>query len=283
MGLFSTLKYITSHPLNSGHPVRAVSRFARWQIESRLKDEIEVEWIEGSRLMVKRGMTGATGNIYCGLHEFVDMAFLLHVLRPGDLFVDIGANIGSYTVLASKVCGARTICVEPDPVTAAALRRNIAANGIENRVNVEETALGGSEGTVKFTVGLDTINRVAGQEDTNVQEVRLVRLDAVLDGEQPVLIKMDVEGFESEVLRGAAETLAKSSLLGIITEDTEPGVVDTLAEHGFSRWYYDPFNRELSQSGPLQQSNNGIFLRTDPVITDRLRSARKYGVLGRKI
>lgn len=283
LSLLSTLRYITSHPLNTGHPVKAVSRFVRWQIESRLKDEVEVEWIEGSRLVVKRGMTGATGNVYCGLHEFVDMAFLLHLLRPDDLFVDIGANVGSYTVLASKVCGARTICVEPDPVTAAALRRNILANGIEDRVIVEETALGASEGTVNFTVGLDTINRVAAREETNVREVRLARLDAVLGSEQPALIKMDVEGFEAEVLRGAADTLAKTGLLGIITEDTGAGVVDTLTAHGFTRWYYDPVERKLSQNGPVQPSNNGIFLRANPEVADRLRDARKFAVMGKEI
>jgi hypothetical protein len=42
-----------------------------------------------------------SGNIYAGLHEFGDMAFVLHFLRAGDLFADVGANIGSYTVLAS--------------------------------------------------------------------------------------------------------------------------------------------------------------------------------------
>lgn len=65
--------------------------------------EVQFDWIEGARLMVRNGMTGATGNIYCGLHEFTDMSFVLHLLRPDDLFVDVGANIGSYTVLG-KVC-----------------------------------------------------------------------------------------------------------------------------------------------------------------------------------
>ena len=60
-------------------------------------------------------MTGATGNIYTGLHEFEDMMFLLHLLRPGDIFVDAGANIGSYTVLASAVVGAKSISFEPVP------------------------------------------------------------------------------------------------------------------------------------------------------------------------
>ena len=70
-------------------------------------------------------MTGATGNIYAGLHEFADMAFTLHFLRPDDLFMDVGANVGSYTLLASGVCKARTISFEPYPETMAALRRNI--------------------------------------------------------------------------------------------------------------------------------------------------------------
>ena len=46
---------------------------------------MEFQWIKGSKLIVRNGMTGATGNIYCGLHEFADMGFVLHLLRPGDL------------------------------------------------------------------------------------------------------------------------------------------------------------------------------------------------------
>ena len=45
-------------------------------------------------------MHGVTGNVYCGLHDFAEMSFMLHLLRAGDLFADIGANVGSYTVLA---------------------------------------------------------------------------------------------------------------------------------------------------------------------------------------
>src|SRR5438552_2237409 len=103
------LRFITSHPLNRTRRIVAVGQFVRWQIMSRLRLETEFLWVEGAKLLVKRGMTGATGNIYCGLHEFVEMAFCLHLLRRDDLFLDIGANVGSYTVLASKVCGARSI------------------------------------------------------------------------------------------------------------------------------------------------------------------------------
>ncbi|MDN2583382.1 hypothetical protein [Aquibium sp. ELW1220] len=72
-------------------------------MQSRLQDEVIIDWIDGAKLAVRRGMIGATGNIYCGLHEYVDMRFVLDTLQPGDLFVDIGAPVVSYTVLASKV------------------------------------------------------------------------------------------------------------------------------------------------------------------------------------
>src|SRR6476469_5615627 len=101
--------FLSDHPLTRDHRAAAFARVCRWQIESRLRDEVIVPWIGSIRLAVRRGMTGATGNVYAGLHEFADMAFTLHFLRPNDLFLDVGANIGSYTLLASGVCKARAI------------------------------------------------------------------------------------------------------------------------------------------------------------------------------
>ena len=172
-----TLRFIVSHPLNRGRPLSALGRFVGWQITSRLRAEIEFEWIEGAKLIVSRGMTGATGNIYCGLHEFVEMSFLVHLLRPNDLFLDIGANIGSYTILAAKVCKARAIAFEPDPDTARALRRNIAINHLNALADVREAALGGAHGEIAFTVGLDTMNRVARPDDESTQVVPIRRLE----------------------------------------------------------------------------------------------------------
>jgi FkbM family methyltransferase len=126
-------------------------------------------------------MACATGNIYCGLHEFVDMAFVLHALKSNDVFLDVGANIGSYTVLASGVCGARTIAFEPDPKTAEHLRRNIEINALDDLVKVHEVALGRAAGKGVLTVGLDTVNHVAVPGEAYTQTVPMCRLD---DGAQ---------------------------------------------------------------------------------------------------
>jgi len=58
---------------------------AAWQVRSRVGTECLHPWIGGTQLVVRSGMTGATGNIYCGLHEFAEMAFVMHVLRGDDV------------------------------------------------------------------------------------------------------------------------------------------------------------------------------------------------------
>ena len=262
MALNETLRFILHHPMNKGRPIAALARFASWQIRSRLQDEVVVDWIDGAKLAVRRGMTGATGNIYCGLHEYVDMRFVLDKLNPGDLFVDIGANVGSYTVLASKVRSARTIAVEPDPDTSKALRRNIEVNELGDKVHVIEAALGAIEGKVSFTVGLDTVNRVASLADARTRHVPLRTLDDILRGEVPKLIKIDVEGFEAQVFEGATKTLGDSRLKAIISEAQDKDVTSTLTNAGFLRAYYDP-NRKVIENSPKVNSNNALFVRQE--------------------
>lgn len=214
------------------------------------------DWIEGAKLAVRRGMTGATGNIYCGLHEYADMRFVLDNLKPGDLFTDIGANVGSYTVLASKVCGARTISIEPDPDTVRALKRNIEINAIEESVRIVEAALGAAEGETRFTVGYDTINRVAKPEDVDTRVVPVKTLDGVLADESPALIKMDVEGYEAEVLRGAGRTLSNPALKAIIIETLDHEVFELLSAAGFRRVYYDAERRMITQHIETTSANS---------------------------
>jgi FkbM family methyltransferase len=153
-----TGRFIASHPLTRDRKLAAFARFARWQVESRLRSEVVVPWVAGTRLAVRRGMHGATGNIYCGLHEFTEMAFILHLLRAGDLFADIGANVGSYTVLAAGVRGARVVAVEPGCAARVALAQNIALNRLGDRVSVQAVALGASVGRLAFSTGQDTTN-----------------------------------------------------------------------------------------------------------------------------
>jgi FkbM family methyltransferase len=262
MNPFKTVRFILAHPLNRRRPLRALARYANWQVKSRLQSEVEIDWIEGTKLIVRNGMTGATGNIYCGLHEYRDMALVLHALRPGDVFVDVGANIGSYTVLASGVCGALSIAIEPDAGTAQHLARNISANGLESLVDVRQTAAGEGSGPISFTSGLDTMNRVALAADMDIQTVPLARLDDILQGAEPTFIKLDVEGYEIQALRGGEETLAKPSLLAALLETVDDEALAILKRHGFVQLGYDPGSRCLLDDVDSTRGSNALFVRS---------------------
>jgi FkbM family methyltransferase len=275
--------FFATHPLTRHAPLRAWARFASWQLKSRIKGEVLFPWVGGQRLAIQHGMTGATGNIYVGLHEFVDMMLLLHFLREDDLFLDIGANVGSYTVLASGVCRAKTWAFEPDPNTLQHLKRNIAINTLEALVTVSECALGAKQDEVRFTVGLDTVNKVATANYRNVRMVRQKRLDTLIGNFQPIMIKVDVEGAEEDVLRGAAMLLASPCLKCIELETVTTASAHILHENQFEKAYYDPFIRRLDRRSVGLSSSNCLFVRDWPFVATRLATAEKIEVLHRRI
>ena len=272
------------HPLTRNAKISAWRRFIGWQIASRLRPEMEFDWVGKQKLVVRRGMTGATGNIYVGLHEFVEMGLLLHYLRPGDLFLDIGANIGSFTILASGVSGAESWAFEPDPDVMADLKKNVAINKLEHLVKPCPYALGGSEGEVRFTVGLaESINRVATDADKTVRIVPMKTVDGLLQGRGANMFKMDVEGYEEEVLKGAETTLANRSLQVIEVEGMTSSIRALLERHGFEVGFYDPTTRALTRQDNGLEFCNSFLIRDWDEVSARLKSAPRIRILGQDV
>lgn len=291
----SVLHHIWHHPLNRGGRGTAVARFMRWQVANRLLPVPHImPFIDDTVLVMERGMTGATGNWYGGLHELADMAFALHFLRPSDLFCDIGANVGSYTVLAAGAVGARCKSFEPIAGTFAKLRRNVAVNGLGHLADCYNMGIGAVGETLRFTASNDTTNRVASQADIargTVVEVPVRRLDDVLQGAVPSLIKIDVEGWEPQVFDGMPEALANPTLKAIIAETNQSfervengckvnRVQELIAQHGFSEHTYDPFGRRLLTGGT---AHNTIYVRDVEHVQDRLASAPRFTLVNGQI
>lgn len=288
----NTLSFIFNHPATRKNKWSAFKRFAGWQIQSRtFHHPVVYPFVENSVLLVQGGMTGATGNIYTGLHEFEDMMFLLHLLKPEDIFVDVGANIGSYTVLASAVSGAKSISFEPVPVTFRHLKNNVAINNIESLVELRNAGVGKEKGRLNFTSGYDTMNHVItdplNTNSGNIQ-VDIVTLDEVLEVRIPTLIKIDTEGFELSVLEGAASTLKHPSLLAIIVEINgscnryginEKDIHAFILEKGFIPIVYDPFDRNYSVKNSFNPNGNTIYIKNEGETGKRLGAARKFRVL----
>jgi FkbM family methyltransferase len=296
VGIIRNLKLVVEHPINRSHEFRALLRVLKWQIGARLvPGPVVFAWIDGARFIVRRGETGLTGNLYCGLHEFSEMAFLLHVLTPDDCFVDVGANVGSYTILACAARKARGYSFEPVPSTFNRLVDNIRLNDLENRVTALNCGVADRAGEMRFTVSEGCQDHVvaSGEDPANQLAVKVVSLDSVLGSTSANLIKIDVEGFETPVLMGARETLSNPKLHSVIMEVNGSGrrygysdedLVRLITDFGFVEYEYLPFQRQLRPAGPASmRSGNAIFVRDYKLVSDRISSAPVVEVFGRGV
>ncbi len=141
-----------------------------------------------------------------------DVEFLRLVLRPGDTYLDCGANIGHLAVVARRLVGDRGLvtAIEANPRIFSYCRGNLDLNGFMDVLAIN-VALGEERGTAWITDRRDDDqNHLA---DGGGTAVPMRTLDEVVGGGPITLLKLDVEGFELQVLRGARETLARTSIV----------------------------------------------------------------------
>lgn len=284
--IITALQFVANHPVNRGRKFRAVAEYGFIQIAARLvPGDVCVEFPNRTRLMISPHMKGAAHFIAPRLCEFNDMAFVMHFLRPGEMFADVGANVGAFTVLAAGVAGARAISFEPSAETFEMLSRNVRLNGLTDRVRPVNAVVGPSVGTVQFSAGLGTENHVAtGSEKENSVSVPMTTLDHELTATPATLLKVDVEGFETEVFGGAGNTLENQTLQAIIVERNgcgnrygydEEALHTQIRSHGFTPCSYEPFARKLQQSED-GDGGNIIYIRDFDAANTRLRTAAPF-------
>jgi FkbM family methyltransferase len=171
-------------------------------------------------------------------------ALFSDLLQPGDLVFDVGANIGEFTA-AFRDCGARVVAVEPQPRLVAHLRRRYR---FDAEVTVVPTALSDHAGeatlyctaadalaTLEATRTTDAVGAGAELEWTTSIRVPLRTMDMlVAEHGEPLLVKIDVEGHESEVVRGL--TRSRPSLFFEVNPESSDDVLDLLAERGYTEF-----------------------------------------------
>jgi FkbM family methyltransferase len=135
------------------------------------------------------------------------------VVRPGATVLDVGANVGAYTLLFARWVGpvGRVIAFEPAPAAAAGLRRHLELNGLTSNVDVQQCAAAASIGTASFTCddasGTNVLTVTTAKRGIEVQTTTLDAFCAERNL-QPDIVKIDVEGTELGVLRGARRILS---------------------------------------------------------------------------
>lgn len=158
-----------------------------------------------------------------GTYEPFETALLARLLQPGDVFLDIGANIGYHTLRAARIVGAagHVISVEPARDNLHLLQKNIAENGLSN-VTVLPVAAGRAAGRLSLYEDEENKgdHRSYAIEGRSSYEVGVVALDDELEklSLRPRIVKMDIQGFEYYAIEGLERTLRSADTLLLVTE-----------------------------------------------------------------
>lgn len=289
MGIYkSNIRPFLAHPLNRNRKIRAIIGFLKWQFVLRIAD-LNKAWIMvmhecGFRVIVKKGQAGMTGNLYSGLLEFEEMMFVIQFLRSEDIFFDIGANVGIYSLLAGKVKKARVYSFEPVPSTFYFLKMNIAANSLEDSVTCYNKGVGDQPATLKFAADMDSMNKVIdGAYHGEVIEAEVVQPDHFFEhntGDGYSMFKIDTEGYELNVLKGADAMLNDPRLMVILVEMNDAKKIhELLSAKGFTACAYDPFKREIKEIDYLSKANI-LYVKDVSVVRNRLHTADKFCIRG---
>ena len=199
-----------------------------------------------------------------GPHPYQLELFLDHI-DQGMTVLDVGAHIGTYTTLAAQRVGrgGNVVAVEPDPRNVATIRRNLALNGIEDRVEIIEAVAGDSGGTVRFffdeaeatgTMGSRWRDPVAESREV---EVPSIRLDDELGELTPDVVKIDVQGAEVATLQGMRKILERGTPSAVFVELNQAALeragsesrelLAVLAEAGLKAFLIDEARRETTE------------------------------------
>lgn len=275
---------VSAHPNSRGHRGRAAANLWTWQVLRRVvKKPVIVELSCGARLRCPpwSGMTSAWVSI--GYHE-EELLFVIDALSDGDGFVDVGANIGIYSMCAAAR-GAKVVAFEPVAAARNAFEANVALNGYGERVQVLDCALSDENTSLRITSNLESSNHLVRNGESGSGEIVSVRrLDDLVAERRDVfperisVVKVDAEGFDANVLRGAGRTLAEHRP-AVVVEIWAGGreVRDALEPLGYAMLHYDAKSHGLER---LQADfkTDGYFVAVHESRVDetreRLRRAR---------
>lgn len=168
-----------------------------------------------------------------GKNFMVDGELISSLLKPGMNVIDVGANIGYFMLLARETIGdsGSIVCFEPDADNINELTLNVERNALNN-ITISEAAVGSADGEVKLSAGL---NSCVSQDGTRT--VPVVKLDTALKVRADMM-KIDVEGYEGHVLKGALETMKKCKPVlllemhpNLLVDFTEAEILEMVKAH----------------------------------------------------
>jgi FkbM family methyltransferase len=248
-----TLKYIWLHPNCKDRKILAILRFLAWQAYKRITNRyLDINLVSNLKIRCYPDSYSAASVLYCGIYDYHEMNFLLRFLRAEDSFLDVGANIGIYTLLAaSKIKSGSIYSFEPLPKNYTRLLENIELNQL-NVVETFQMAISDFIGDTAFElVDADSRSYITQSPINKNITVATNTLDNVLANKKIdslTLGKIDIEGAEILAFKGATLLFQKQlpPIWIIEINDTvnnfehqKQDVVNLLQNYGYSLYKYD--------------------------------------------
>lgn len=229
------LRHVWTHPANRDHRVRAIGRSVAFQLRSRAGRTTHARLGHRSTMIIPADHAPAESVVvYAAFPDWAEMQAWQRYLRPGDLFIDVGAAYGTYALLALEL-GAEAIAIDPVEDHIARMEASVAHNGHTATIITGIASDAPGEGA---EITLSVSGSVRARMD-----VPRVRLDDLIGDRSVRGIKVDVEGAERLVLEGLAKTLADGRVDLIQLEwnngseltlgESRQPVLDLLARHGY--------------------------------------------------
>ncbi|WKU07117.1 FkbM family methyltransferase [Micromonospora sp. HUAS LYJ1] len=234
------LTYTWSHPANRGRQLSSLVRAARFQVRGRLGLQTSTAVGECGRMWAHLHCAAASKVVYANPPDWNEMQAWRRVLTPGDLFVDVGSNVGAYALWAGDL-GAEVIAIEPSPDAAQRLRDNVDLNDFP--ITVLQCGLADRPGRMTLSTGEDCTNHLLLGPEAVGDVIEVDTLDRILGDRFAAGVKIDVEGAERLVLDGGLRALEDQRIgvlqvewnarsFGVLGEDRGP-VAAILGKYGY--------------------------------------------------
>jgi FkbM family methyltransferase len=284
------LEQFKLHPIAQKHQLKAISRYIYFNMLGSSSKEMKFSWINDLQFYARKGDAGIVANIYFGLFEFDDSMFALHFSRKQDTFLDIGANLGHYSILLSGIHKCTSIAVEPVPDTFLQLKRQIELNQLTQFVQLHNIGVGDKKTELLFSNDRGTMNRVVDADYKNATQVDVLTIDELCANTKIQLMKMDVEGFEKYALAGANQLMQSDELKAIIMELNNSGekfgvsdeeIYQQILGWGFLPYAYNPMSKTLTPLASYNRDDfNTLFIKDLPFVKNRLAEASSVKIWG---
>lgn len=236
------------------------------------------------KFIARKGEAGIVGNIYYGLFEFEESVFLIHLLTSNDFFLDVGANVGHYSLLIAGLNKTPSLAIEPVPETYTKLTENIHINSLERLIDVKNIGVSNRNDIMYFSTNRGTMDRIVNETYNDKVSVEVYTIDSIIGDKVPLAMKMDIEGYEKYALEGAHKLLKDFNLKVLILELNNSGkvynikdedVYNMVLSYGFKPYLYEPSKRFLTELTKHNQHQfNTIFIRDLEFVEMRIRSSK---------